>query len=335
MNLRITSLAAVVLLAAFAAPGAAQQKLGDLVAEGGYDWIIGRWVATTDEGAKIEVAYTWALDKHAVLSKVRMGGFEYQGTITLPPATQEPVESGADNWGGTWKGTWYEDPAGLARRVEHTSAEGEVRKGEIVHSRTGDDSIAIAFYGLDSSGYRNSEPAGKLTYKRQPTAATAEVSGAGQTSRTTDYQKLGDLIAEGGYEWLIGKWVATDQDRTYELENQPILDSHAALMTVRIGDFQYRGMVMYVPMKQEVVQTGADNVGGSWKSMWEEGDEGPVHKIVYTKPDGTTQKMEHVYVKVDGDTFRVKEYAVEASGARASEPRAVLTFNRQKAAQSQ
>lgn len=329
MSVKSMSLTVLTLFAVGAAPVVAQQRLGDLVAEGGYDWVIGRWAATTDDGQRIEFEYSWGLDKHIILTDLRMGGFRYHGMVMLAPSGTEALDVGTDNRGGVWKGTWYDEPAGLVHRIEHTTADGEIRKGEIVYNRADADSMRVAMYAVDSSGYRSSEPWGKLTYKRQPAGAARDSSLGEQGGRATDYQTLGDLVSEAGYEWLLGKWTGTDDDETYELENKLILDRHAALMDAKIGGFQYRGLLMYVPSRQEILQVGADNVGGSWKSTWDEDYEGPIHKIERTKADGTKQKMEHVYVKVDGDTFKVKEYPVEAGGYRAFEPRGEVTFKRQ------
>jgi hypothetical protein len=87
MTLRGVSLTMVALAAVCAAPLAAQQKLGDYVAQGGYDWVIGRWAATTDQGEKVEVRYDWVCDKSAVVAEVTMGGFGYQGMIMLSPTS--------------------------------------------------------------------------------------------------------------------------------------------------------------------------------------------------------------------------------------------------------
>ena len=326
MSLRSVSLTMVV-LAACAVPMAAQQKLGDLVAQGGYDWLMGRWVATTDQGEKVEFRYDWALDKQVVIAETIMGEFRYQGMATLSPNGYEAISFGADNRGGVWKGTWTEDPAGLVNRIEHTSPDGEVRKGDIVHSRVDANSMTVAIYAVDNSGSRSSEPWAKLTYNRQKASSVAAASSSGQTSGSTDYQTLGDLISQGGYEWLIGKWTATKDDRTYQLEHTPILDRHAALVNVKIGDFQYRGMVMYSPTDQGIVQVGADNMGRIWKGTWEQGDEGAVHKVDVTRADGTTQKMQLVYVKGDNDTLKTKEYAVEGNSPALRDE---LTFKRQK-----
>lgn len=326
MTLRGVSLTMVVLAAVCAAPLAAQQKLGDYVAQGGYDWVIGRWVATTDQGEKVEVRYDWVCDKYAVAATTTMGGFRYEGVIVLSPVGAEVFEVGADNRGGTWKATWSEDSAGLLRRIEYTSPTGEVRKLDIVHARVDADTITIALYAIDTSGSRNDEPWAKLSYKRQTTPA-AVVSSSEQANRSADYQTLGDLVSQGGYEWLIGRWLATKEGRTYQVEYKPVLDKHAGLVDVAINDFKYRGLIMYAAARQEIVETGADNMGRTWKGVWEQGDEGAAYKADVTKADGTTQKIQVVFIKGDDDTLKTKEYSVEGSSPTLRDE---LTFKRQK-----
>lgn len=326
MNLRRVSLM-IVVLTTCAVAIAAQQKLGDLVAQGGYDWLMGRWVATTDQGEKVEFRYDWAMDKHIVLADTIMANFKYHGIIMLSPTGYEAMGFGADNRGGTWKGTWSEDPAGLVNRIEHTGPDGQVRKGDIVHSRVDADTMTVAIYAVDNSGSRSSEPWTKLTYKREKTPAMAVASAAEQSGGSGDYQTLGDVISQGGYDWLIGKWLATKEDRTYQLEHTPILDKHAALVNVKVGEFQYCGMIIYAPASQEIAQIGTDNMGRIWKGMWEQGDEGAVYRVDVTKPDGATQKIQIVYIKGDNDTLKTKEYTVEGGSPTLRDE---LTFKRQK-----
>jgi len=327
MNLRRVSLLIVVLAVACAVPVPAQQKLGDLVAQGGYDWLIGRWVATTDQGEKVEFRYDWALDKQIVVSDTTMGGFKYHGMAMLSPNGYEVLGFGADNRGGVWKGTWSEDPDGLVNRIEATSSSGEVRKGDIVHSRVDADTMTIAIYAVDGNGARSADPWAKLTYKRQTTPATTVSAASEQAGGSTDYETLGDLISQGGYEWLVGKWTATKEDRTYQVEHIPILNKHAAIVNVKIGDFQFQGMITYSPTSREISQVGADTQGRIWKGTWEQGDEGAVLKTDVTKNDGTTQKLKLVYIKGDSDTLKTKEYSVEGDSATLRDE---LTFKRQK-----
>ena len=125
----------------------------------------------------------------------------------------------------------------------------------------------------------------------------------------------------------MGKWVATKEDRTYQLEQTPILDKHAGLVNVKIGEFQFSGLITYAPASQQISQVGADTRGRIWKGTWEQGDEGAVLNADITKDDGTTQKIRLVYIKGDNDTLKTKEYTVEDGKATLRDE---LTFKRQK-----
>jgi hypothetical protein len=330
-------------------PGVAQVKLGDLVAIAGYDWMMGDWVATGDNGQKAQFIFDWALDKRVLLNRLQMGDFQYQGMITLAPSGQEAVEWGVDNRGGTWRGTWGADLDGIVRKVEHLGTDGQVHKGEIVIARVGADAITIAMYAADSSGSRSAEPMSKLTYKRQQAQglpvrathasplprvgdpnATPARAGAETSGRSTDYERLGDIVASAGYEWLIGKWSGNENNRTYAVEYQPILDKHAAFVDRKIGDFKYLGLIMYVASRQEVAEFGVDTLGRLWKIVWEQAGGDLVNKGEITKPDGPAQKLRHVFTKIDNDTFKVKLYGVGTDGSRESEPREQVTFKREK-----
>ena len=143
-------------------------------------------------------------------------------------------------------------------------------------------------------------------------------------------EKLGDFVAESGYDWMLGKWAASGDDgRQVELEYKWILDKCAMCVNVKIGDFKYHGLIMLVPSREEIIQIGADNMGGTWNGTWTEDSEGAVNRNHRLKADRTTQTMDLVYIKVDNNSFKVKEYPVE-SGYRASQARGETTFKRQK-----
>ena len=145
-------------------------------------------------------------------------------------------------------------------------------------------------------------------------------------------EKLGDFVAEYGYDWMIGNWSATSDDGgQVELEYKWILDKYAMCVNVKIGDFKYHGMIMLVPSREEVVQLGADNMGGTWNGTWTEDSDGAVNRNKRLDADGTTLIMEHVYIKVDNNSFKIKQYPVEEGGSRASQPGGELSFKRQKA----
>lgn len=147
---------------------------------------------------------------------------------------------------------------------------------------------------------------------------------------TMAQDKLGDLVAEYGYDWMIGKWAATDDNgRQVELEYKWILDKCAMCVNVKRGDFNYHGLIMFMPSKEEVVQLGADNMGGTWNGTWAADYEGTFNRNERLDADGTTETMDMFFIKVDNDSFRVKEYSVE-SGTRAAQARGETMFRRQK-----
>ena len=167
MSMRNVSLAIVVLLAVCAVPAPGQDKLGDLLYQGGYEWVLGKWVATTDEGARVEVEYKWGLDKHVILMDLKMGEFKLHGMIMYVASKEEIIQVSADNRGGTWKGTWRDDYGEAVNRMEGTQANGQTMKAEVVYSKVDADTMKVAMYGVDEDGYRASEAWGTLNYKRQ------------------------------------------------------------------------------------------------------------------------------------------------------------------------
>ena len=144
-------------------------------------------------------------------------------------------------------------------------------------------------------------------------------------------EKLGDFVAEYGYDWIIGKWSATsDSGRQVEVEYKWILDKYAICVNVNIGDFKYHGLIMFVPSREEVIQIGVDNMGGTWNGTWAEDYEGAVNRNQRLEADGTTETMDMVFIKFDNNSFKVKEFSVEDSGYRASQARGETIFKRQK-----
>ncbi|HCO96479.1 MAG TPA: hypothetical protein DIU00_21490, partial [Phycisphaerales bacterium] len=120
-----------------------------------------------------------------------------------------------------------------------------------------------------------------------------------------------------------------------ELEYKWILDKCAMSVNLKMGDFKYHGMIMGMPSREEIVQIGADNMGGTWNGTWTEDYEGAVNRNKRLDTYGTTETMDMVFIKVDNNSFKVKQYSVEQSGYRASQAGGEMTFKRQKADTSQ
>jgi hypothetical protein len=145
---------------------AAQEKLGDLVTEGGFDWMIGSWTATTDQGDKISLAWTWELDKHVLNMHLKWPNYEYRGMIYYVPAEDKIVQVGADDRGGNGKGVWESEDDKAILKYENTDADGQTRKIAMVHSRVDKDTMKVEVYKLSDTGQLSESPVFTTQYKR-------------------------------------------------------------------------------------------------------------------------------------------------------------------------
>ncbi|HUV64102.1 MAG TPA: hypothetical protein VMW24_09395, partial [Sedimentisphaerales bacterium] len=154
-------------LLVFTSGAMAQEKLGDLVSEGGFDWIIGAWTAATDQGDKIDLAYKWELDKHLLSIHLKWPNYEYRGMIFYVPAEDKITQVGVDNRGGNGKGLWDADGNKAVHKYEHTDADGQTNKMGMVHSRVDNDTMKLEVYEISGDGELGQYPTFTTEYKRQ------------------------------------------------------------------------------------------------------------------------------------------------------------------------
>jgi len=167
MSLRNILLAVAILLVVWSAQAAAQQSLGDIVKEYGFDWLIGKWVGQTSEGDKIQVIYNWQLDKHLVTIHLKWPDYEHRGMIFYVPTADEVVQIGVDNIGGSWKGTWDAEENKGILKIEHTKADGEIQKMAIIYSKVDAKTMKTELYGVNEAGELEAQPRGSLEYKHK------------------------------------------------------------------------------------------------------------------------------------------------------------------------
>lgn len=325
MGIRHFVLIGMALVAMTAGSAVAQQTLADMVAEGGYDWLIGKWAATTDDGDVVRFEHKWALDRQVIQVDFQTPDFTYKGFVAYVPSREEIVQKGVDNQGGIYKGLWSQEYEAAALRIEHTEADGTVQKMDLVYRPGQDKAVEVAIYGVESDGWRASKPQITLQFKPDKSKEAISASSGGYSY----YQSLGDLTRQMGYAWIEGAWTATRSDGlAIDLKYDWILNKYAVAVDVQMGGFKYQGFIAYVPSREEVIQIGADNMGGVWEGAWSESYDGIAHRTECTRADGTKVRVEHVYLPGDKDSFTLKEYPVEADGYRASTPRGTQVFKR-------
>ncbi len=145
----------------------AQQKLGDLVTEGGFDWLVGNWEATSNEGDKIELVYKWELDKHLMTMLLKFADNEYRAMIFYKPTEDQVVQITVDNQGGTGKGIWEADGNKAVLKHEHIGADWQTNKMGFAHSKVDANTMKWDIHEMYSSDELSSYPNFTVEFKRQ------------------------------------------------------------------------------------------------------------------------------------------------------------------------
>ena len=189
-SVRNCLLAVAILLFAWSVQAAAQQSLGDIVKEYGFDWLISKWMTKTDEGEKILITYKWALDKHLVTIDYKGGDYEYRSIVFYMPAEDEVVQVGVDNKGGTWKGTWDAEGDKAVMKVEKTEANGKTEKMVAFLSKVDDQTMKAELYAVNESGELADKPLSIQQFKHKDIKTEKKaVEKASRSSRKKQKEK--------------------------------------------------------------------------------------------------------------------------------------------------
>lgn len=144
----------------------AQESLADLMDEGGFSWILGKWATEGDGGQRIQFALKTELGGHMVTLQVKVGDYEFRGINIRRANEMLPVLIGADNMGGTAKGSWDADGDKAVLKYERTGPYGEVARIGFVYSNVHAETMKIEMYDMDSEGQFGTSPNSSTLYKR-------------------------------------------------------------------------------------------------------------------------------------------------------------------------
>ena len=167
VSLRNTLLALTILVLACGTQAAAQQSLGEVVAESGFEWMVGKWMAETNDGQELQVVFKWELDKHVISVHFKGPQFEYRGIILYKAAEEQVVQVGADDQGGSARGTWEPDGDRVMLKQERTGGYGETIRMGLAQSKVDDNTMRWEIYELYSDGELATAPNFTIDYKRQ------------------------------------------------------------------------------------------------------------------------------------------------------------------------
>jgi hypothetical protein len=166
-SLKRTGLLIAAVLITCGAQAKAQQRLADIVRQYDLEWGIGKWVATTDEGDKVQMEYKWQLDKNLLIMHLKWPNFEYHGMIFYKVMQDQVVLIGVDNHGGNGKGTYELDGDKLILKYEHSTADWETHRMALAYSKVDEQTMKLEVYGMDEGGEIEDQPRSSHNYKRQ------------------------------------------------------------------------------------------------------------------------------------------------------------------------
>jgi len=212
-----------------------QTKLGDVISEYGFDWLIGRWEASTDEGQKITIQYRWALDKNLVLVNFQMDEYAMQGMIFFKPLEEEVVQFGVDNRGGYSKATWAPDGDKAVAKYEFISATGEVRKMAITHAKVTRKMFKAEMFAIEDDGTLADTPWGTLEYtriRREPGKKAAGKTGAAKSKNDLTGKWQGEFVNEWQEKNEFAIVITKNDKGGYQIKVQESFDDWAMTLVV-------------------------------------------------------------------------------------------------------
>ena len=143
-------------------------------------------------------------------------------------------------------------------------------------------------------------------------------------------QSLQDLAQEYGGDWLAGRWTATTNEGTeILLVYRWILDGHAIVVDIKMGEYASHGMIYYVPDDEHATSIGVDNRGGRAKGTWVAQDGKLISKSEHIDAEGNVRKSGTVYTKVDNKTIKIALYGLGEYDELNDEPWFTMDFKRQ------
>lgn len=147
---------------------------------------------------------------------------------------------------------------------------------------------------------------------------------------TMAQQKLGDLMAEKGLEWIVGKWEITSPGFLKTMHLEWDLDRRMIrVYMARPKDYKYLGMMIFNASKKEIKGVGADTMGRVFEMVWRLEDTAIVQRCIRTDLNGDTSKNDFVFTKADNSTMKMEVYAIDEEGRRGAQPLGTCTYKRE------
>jgi len=140
------------------------EKLSDVIASQGADWLIGQWKDASSDGAS--VSFAWTLDKHVISVRFSSGTTHAHGMIVYRKTDDSIQYVSADNRGATGTGHWTTVDGHPTLIYEHHRPDGKTIKAAFMHRRIDDDTMSIGIYQIVDSGQLAPSPVAEPRFTR-------------------------------------------------------------------------------------------------------------------------------------------------------------------------
>ena len=143
----------LVLLVVSGGMAAEPNNVGEIFKEKGFEWFFGNWTGVNDKSEQVQGNLKLVLNGHAVSLKARVAQYEYMGAMYYVKNDKTIVNTGVDNLGNIFSGTWKIEGDKLILKLIQTSLDGKVDKFKRYHSKIDADTMKLETYRiLDGDG---------------------------------------------------------------------------------------------------------------------------------------------------------------------------------------
>jgi hypothetical protein len=155
-----------VLSLTIAANAAEPNNISDIFKTGGFDWLIGKWLTTTDANEKAEAEFKLKTDGYVISIEATVGRYEYTGIAYYEPETKRIVHTGADNKGRIFGGRWKIQDNQLVLNLDQTAPDGQITHFIRFISKADANTMKSVTYSVVDSK-RSDKPTSTLIFKRE------------------------------------------------------------------------------------------------------------------------------------------------------------------------
>ncbi len=166
MNRGAKKLVLVALLIAMGSVAVGQESLKDLLEQGDFAWMVGRWKATTDDGQDILISYQWSVKGHALISDLKMGEYSSHGIIYYVADEQRARQFSVDSRGQVIQATWEAQDGKAISKTKMTNEYGESEDVGIAYSKVDSKTMKVQVYGLEN-GELSYDPVFEINFNRE------------------------------------------------------------------------------------------------------------------------------------------------------------------------